>query len=98
MPSRRDMITMDEQEIWQFIESRKAIQVCTLNRDGTPHLTTMWFAVLDKTGEDRGQELHHRREHPVRRGTCRLREVDEGLMAATPTRTKNERASSRESR
>jgi PPOX class probable F420-dependent enzyme len=47
MPSRREMIAMSEQEMWDFIETQKSIQVCTLNKDGTPHLTVMWFAVRD---------------------------------------------------
>lgn len=47
MPSRREMIAMSEQEMWDFIETQKNIQVCTLNKDGTPHLTVMWFAVRD---------------------------------------------------
>ena len=45
MPSRRDMIAMSNEEIWEFIETQKSIQVCTINGDGTPHLTVMWFAV-----------------------------------------------------
>jgi nitroimidazol reductase NimA-like FMN-containing flavoprotein (pyridoxamine 5'-phosphate oxidase superfamily) len=48
MPKRRELISMSEDEMWDFIESQKSIQVCTLNGDGTPHLTTMWFAIRDK--------------------------------------------------
>ena len=33
--------------MWAFIETQRSIQVCTLNKDGTPHLTVMWFAVVD---------------------------------------------------
>ena len=47
MPSRRDTIAMSEEEIWEFIETQKSIQVCTINGDGTPHLTVMWFAVKE---------------------------------------------------
>jgi len=47
MPSRREMIAMSEAEMWTFIETQKSIQVCTLNKDGSPHLTVMWFAVKD---------------------------------------------------
>ena len=47
MPKRRDQIRMSDEEIWDFIESRKSMQVCTLNKDGSPHLTTLWFAVVD---------------------------------------------------
>jgi PPOX class probable F420-dependent enzyme len=47
MPSRRNDIRMSEDEIWKFIDSRKSLQVATLNRDGSPHLTTLWFGILD---------------------------------------------------
>jgi PPOX class probable F420-dependent enzyme len=47
MPKRRDQIRMRDDEVWDFIESRKSMQVATLNRDGSPHLTTLWFAVVD---------------------------------------------------
>jgi len=47
MPSRRDQIRMSDDELWKFIESRKTLQVATINRDGSPHLTTLWFAILD---------------------------------------------------
>ena len=45
MPKRRDRIAMTENEMWEFIETRKSVQVATLNKDGSPHLTTLWFAV-----------------------------------------------------
>ena len=38
---------MSEAEMWDFIESQKSAQVATINRDGSPHLTTLWFAILD---------------------------------------------------
>ena len=47
MPSRRNQIRMDDSEIWKFIESRKSLQVATLSKDGSPHLTTLWFGILD---------------------------------------------------
>ena len=47
MPSRREMVAMSDDEMWSFIETQKSIQVCTLNKDGSPHLTVMWFAVAD---------------------------------------------------
>ncbi len=49
MPKRRDLVAMNDQELWEFIATQKNIQVCTLNQDGTPHLTVMWFAIKDKT-------------------------------------------------
>jgi PPOX class probable F420-dependent enzyme len=47
MPKRRDLISMTDDDMWDFIESRKSVQVATLNKDGSPHLTTLWFAVED---------------------------------------------------
>ena len=47
MPSRRDLIRMSDEDLWPFVESQKSLQVATLNRDGTPHLTTLWFGMLD---------------------------------------------------
>jgi PPOX class probable F420-dependent enzyme len=47
MAKRRDHIRMTPSELTAFIEERKNLQVATLNRDGSPHLTTLWFAVVD---------------------------------------------------
>ena len=47
MPSRRDQIRMTDEETAAFIESQKSLQVATIGPDGAPHLTTLWFAVVD---------------------------------------------------
>lgn len=47
VPKRRDMVKMSEQEIWKFIESQKTIQVATINKDGSPHVMPLWFAIDD---------------------------------------------------
>ena len=47
MPSRREMIRMTDDEMWSFIEKQKSLQFATINRDGTPHLVTLWFAIVD---------------------------------------------------
>ena len=47
MPKRRDQIRMSQAELWDFIRGQKSLQVATLNRDGSPHLTTLWFAVVE---------------------------------------------------
>ena len=47
MAKRRDQIRMTDEEQRAFIESRKSLQVATLNADGTPHLTTLWFGIVD---------------------------------------------------
>src|SRR4026207_416741 len=47
MPKKRGQIAMSEDELWKFIEERKSLQVATIGADGTPHLTTLWFAIVD---------------------------------------------------
>ena len=47
MPSRRDLVSMSEEEMWKFIETQKSVQVATINKDGTPHLVPLWFAIED---------------------------------------------------
>jgi len=47
MPKRRDEVTMTDAELQEFIESQKTVQVATINKDGTPHLVPLWFAVVD---------------------------------------------------
>ena len=45
--NRREQIRMSDDEIETFIDSRKSLQVATINKDGTPHLTTLWFGIVD---------------------------------------------------
>ena len=47
MAKRRDKIRLTPEELEAFIEEQKSLQVATINQDGTPHLSTMWFAVVD---------------------------------------------------
>jgi PPOX class probable F420-dependent enzyme len=47
MPKRRDEVRMTDDEIRSFIEGQKVVQVATINRDGTPHLVPLWFAIVD---------------------------------------------------
>ena len=47
VPKLRERIRMSDADAWDFIASRKAMQTATLNRDGSPHLTTNWFAIVD---------------------------------------------------
>lgn len=47
MAKRRDQVAMSEAELQEFIETQKTIQVATINKDGTPHLVPLWFAVVD---------------------------------------------------
>lgn len=45
--SRRDQIQMSEEEIAAFLAANRTVHVATLARDGTPHLTTLWYGLLD---------------------------------------------------
>ena len=47
MAKRRDAIRMSDEEMRAFIEEQKSLQVATIGKDGVPHLTTLWFAVVD---------------------------------------------------
>ncbi len=47
MPKRRDAIKMSPEEIQQFISEQKSLQVATLNLDGSVHLSTLWFGIVD---------------------------------------------------
>ena len=47
MAKRRDAIRMTSEEMKQFISEQKSLQVATLNKDGTPHLSTLWFGIVD---------------------------------------------------
>ena len=47
MAKRRDAIRMTPEEMRQFISEQKSLQVATLNKDGTPHLSTLWFGIVD---------------------------------------------------
>ena len=46
--NRRDVIRMNDDEVDAFIEEQKSLQVGTIERDGSIHLSTLWFARIDK--------------------------------------------------
>ncbi|MSX32259.1 MAG: TIGR03618 family F420-dependent PPOX class oxidoreductase [Actinobacteria bacterium] len=45
--SRRGIIRMTEAEVESYLTSGRDLQVASINADGTPHLVTMWFALVD---------------------------------------------------
>ncbi|GAA2003118.1 pyridoxamine 5'-phosphate oxidase family protein [Catenulispora subtropica] len=45
--SQRDRIRMSDDEIESFLASARKLQVASINPDGTPHLVTMYYAVMD---------------------------------------------------
>lgn len=45
MAKMRDAVRMSEAEIAALLAECQSLQVATLDKDGAPHLTTVWFAV-----------------------------------------------------
>ena len=43
MSSLREKIKMSREERLQFLEKQISLQIGTINKDGSPHLTTMWY-------------------------------------------------------
>ncbi|HET9874334.1 MAG TPA: PPOX class F420-dependent oxidoreductase [Mycobacterium sp.] len=44
---QRAQIVMSEAEIAHFVTSRRTGTLATIGRDGQPHLTAMWYGVVD---------------------------------------------------
>jgi PPOX class probable F420-dependent enzyme len=47
MPSRRAEIQFTEDEVREFLETERVLNVATYNHDGSIHLVAMWFAMVD---------------------------------------------------
>ena len=45
--SRRDQIRMTDEEVAAYLDSQRDLQVASINADGSPHLVTMWFALME---------------------------------------------------
>ena len=45
MAKQRKRIALSEEEVWAFVAEQRDMHVATINKDGTPHLTTNWFAM-----------------------------------------------------
>ena len=45
--SRRDLIRMSDEEVEAFIDAKLSLQVGTIERDGSVHLSPLWYAVID---------------------------------------------------
>ncbi|MGI9602153.1 MAG: pyridoxamine 5'-phosphate oxidase family protein [Acidimicrobiales bacterium] len=45
--NRRDQIRMTDDETESFIAAQKSLQVAVNGHDGVPHLSTLWFAIVD---------------------------------------------------
>jgi len=49
MAKQRDAVRMNEAETAAFLDECKSMMVATLDKDGAPHQTVLWFAVKDGT-------------------------------------------------
>jgi PPOX class probable F420-dependent enzyme len=47
MAKQRDAVKMTPDEVAAFIEECRSVIVATLDKDGAPHQTVLWFAVKD---------------------------------------------------
>src|SRR5688572_23753468 len=45
--SGRRAVSMSQEEIDSFLEGNLKVQVASIGKDGTPHLTTLFYVVLD---------------------------------------------------
>lgn len=47
MPSRRDQIVMTTDEITEFLNEERVLNVATIGLTGHPHVVAMWYALVD---------------------------------------------------
>ncbi len=47
MANKRNKIVMTSEEIASFIEQQICLQVATINKDGSPNPTTLFFAIVE---------------------------------------------------
>jgi PPOX class probable F420-dependent enzyme len=45
--NQRSQITMDDDEIAEFIDRNRTATMATIGPDGLPHIVAMWYAVID---------------------------------------------------
>ena len=71
-PSSRDAVKMTEEELEEFLAANMKVQVATIGPDGQPHLTTLFYVMVD--GQmffwtyGRSQKIQNLRRDP--RVTC----------------------------
>jgi PPOX class probable F420-dependent enzyme len=44
---KRDQIKLSDQEIADFLDEQRVVNVCTIGRDGWPHVTALWYVIRD---------------------------------------------------
>jgi len=47
MSKSRQAVSMSEDEVREFLTSNMKVQIATIGKDGTPHLTTLFYVVQD---------------------------------------------------
>jgi PPOX class probable F420-dependent enzyme len=47
VPSRRDQITMSDEELHAFLQEQKVVTCATIGPNGRPHLMPLWYATDD---------------------------------------------------
>src|SRR5262245_16927007 len=47
MSAGRDRVRMQPDEVTEFLAAHRKVQVGTVNRDGSPHLTTLFYVLRD---------------------------------------------------
>jgi PPOX class probable F420-dependent enzyme len=45
---QRDRVAMTAEEVAAFLAQARKLQLATINRDGTPHLVTMYYVLVDE--------------------------------------------------
>lgn len=45
--SRRDQIRMTDDEVREFLDGERTVHLATIGPDGAPHLTTLWYGLVD---------------------------------------------------
>ncbi len=51
MPSRREMIRMDDREVAEFLGGRRTLQLASIGPTGDIHLVAMWYGFLPLDGK-----------------------------------------------
>ena len=69
MPKQRKRIALSDDEVWAFIAGQRDMHTATINKDGTPHLTTNWFALPNErqiafNSYERSQKVVNLRRDP----------------------------------
>ena len=98
--SARDRVRMGEDEVAAFLAGHLKVQVASIGRDGAPHLTTLFYVLLDgriafwtyatsqkvrNLERDPRISCAGRGRHGVRRAARRLASPDAPSWSATPT-------------